>query len=369
MFFFQDTIAVPVNCYFYAARPNDMNPTKIQIWLWRALLVALTLSCTSKPTSVSVEPDRKSISTIAFGSCNKQWESQAHWQQIARFHPDLWIWMGDIIYSDTEDMDQLAFQYEFLKNNQAYKIFADSVQVIGIWDDHDYGVNDGDRNYPKRKESRDLLYRFLDIPEKDPAWNREGAYRSYRFGPSGQRIAVFLLDGRFFRDPLFPDSVTNQRYLPNVDGTYLGEEQWNWLATEWENSDADIHFIVSGIQVLPTEHPYEKWANFPKERERLLHLVKSSGIRNPVFLSGDRHIGEISVVESDSTYSWIEITSSGLTHSFEEAVEANPYRRGPLITVKNFGLVQIDWESRNMEVSISQLNGKSVSQISLPLHR
>ena len=72
----------------------------------------------------------------------------------------------------------------------------------------------------------------------------------------------------------------------------LGAEQWQWLETELRNSTVQIHLIVSGIQILPEEHKYEKWANFPQSRRRLLRLIGETGVPGVILLSGDRHLAE-----------------------------------------------------------------------------
>ena len=37
--------------------------------------------------------------------------------------------------------------------------------MIGIWDDHDYGVNDGDARNPFRIEQKQLFLDYLDEPQ------------------------------------------------------------------------------------------------------------------------------------------------------------------------------------------------------------
>ena len=54
----------------------------------------------------------KELSTIAFGSCNHQHEAQPMWQHILENQPELWIWLGDNIYGDTEDMEVMAKKYQ-----------------------------------------------------------------------------------------------------------------------------------------------------------------------------------------------------------------------------------------------------------------
>ncbi|MEO6039956.1 MAG: hypothetical protein ABIQ93_16205, partial [Saprospiraceae bacterium] len=45
---------------------------------------------------------------IAFGSCNKLDKPQNMWGDVAANNPNLWIWLGDIIYADTSDMKALS---------------------------------------------------------------------------------------------------------------------------------------------------------------------------------------------------------------------------------------------------------------------
>jgi len=96
--------------------------------------------------------------------------------------------------------------------------------------------------------------------------------------------------------------------------------------------------IGSSIQVLPEEHGYEKWSNFPAAREELLDAIVAHAGPNVLLLSGDRHLGEISRVEHGGRVLH-EVTSSGLTHSYEAADEPNRHRISSLIGSRNFGLL------------------------------
>jgi len=84
---------------------------------------------------------------IAFGSCSRQYISNQRWLDILNSDPDIWIWLGDNIYGDTHDMDLMAEKYAYQKADSGYQLLLKSgVQIIGTWDDHDYGVNDGGKN-------------------------------------------------------------------------------------------------------------------------------------------------------------------------------------------------------------------------------
>ena len=216
--------------------------------------------------------DQELVETIAFGSCNKQDEPQPMWSFIVSEKPDLWLWLGDNIYADTEDMEEMQQMYAKQKSNPAYQKLLKQCPILGTWDDHDYGVNDGGKDFPKKVESKKLMLDFLDVPEDAAVRNREGAYQSYTIGLEGKRVKIILLDIRYFRDPLKKNPDAYQRYHINPDGDVLGEAQWQWLEAELRNSEAQLNLIAGGIQFLPTEQGFEKWANFPKARQRILDL-------------------------------------------------------------------------------------------------
>lgn len=287
------------------------------------------------------------LTTIVLGSCNRQDSDQEIWREIDDEGADLWIWLGDNIYGDTENMDVLESKYLQQKYHPTYQSFREKTPIIGIWDDHDYGVNDGDKNYAMKKESQTLMLDFLDVPKDAPVRTQVGAYQSYSFGTEEKKVKVLLLDARYFRDELEKNTTGYQRYKPNLEGDILGEAQWTWLEQELTNSDAQIHFIASGIQMIPEEHGFEKWANFPKARARLLDLLSSTQVAFPVLLSGDRHISEFSRLElptlSNPVY---EFTSSGLTHSYDSfSGEPNEHRVGDVVFQRNYGVIKVDWST------------------------
>lgn len=289
----------------------------------------------------------KRLTTIAFGSCNRIDRDQKIWTSVLANRPDLWVWLGDNVYADTYDMEEMKRQYLIQKNFPEYQAIRKAMPVVGIWDDHDYGVNDGGKHYNKKQESQQLLLDFLDVPAGDPARLREGAYQSYTFGPKGQKVKVILLDGRYFRDTLERGTPgSGLRYKPNPEGDILGEAQWKWLKATLRKSDAQVHIIGCGIQFLPEEQKFEKWANFPKARKRLFDLLTKTRPKGLLLISGDRHIAELSHFKPSPTGPDLyELTSSGLTHTWSlgSNAETNPLRIGEMVIARNFGLIHIDW--------------------------
>jgi len=311
------------------------------------------------------------LQTIALGSCNRQDAPQDMWPYIMKKKPDLWIWLGDNIYGDSEDMSVMDKKYRMQKFAPAYSALRDSVPVIGIWDDHDYGVNDGGREYQQRDSSAVLMLDFLDVPKDAPVRTRPGTYQSYTFGPRGQRTKIILLDTRYFRDPLEKSPEKGKRYAPNTSGTMLGEAQWQWLEEQLTDSEAQVHIIGSSIQVLSAEHGYEKWANFPTERERFFTLLQKARPANTILLSGDRHISELSRITLDSLdYPLYEFTSSGMTHTWSSVgEEPNQYRVSDLIAQLAYGIIRIDWSSGEpvITLEVDGLEGANYLTRKLPL--
>jgi alkaline phosphatase D len=307
---------------------------------------------------------QKDLTRIAFGSCSEEDTEEQMWPDIVAQKPQLWIWLGDNVYADTHDMNLLRTQYQKQKTNSEYQKLLETCPVIGIWDDHDYGVNDAGKLYTKKKESKEELLRFLDVPPHAEVRKHEGAYSAYTAGEGKKKVKVILLDTRYFRDTLYRSSEKGKRYETNKTGDVLGEEQWKWLEKELKDSDAAITIIGSSIQFIAEDHGYEKWANFPSARQRLIQLLSRIKPKNTFFISGDRHIAEISKMNiPELSYELYDFTSSGLTHTWSDSSmtsEVNHNRVGDLIIQKTFGLLEIDWTEKQPKVSLEIRGYKNV---------
>jgi len=289
--------------------------------------------------------------TVAFGSCNRQNLEQPMWDFIGQNNPDLWVWLGDNIYGDSNDMNVIKAKYDLQLSNLGYQKLIAKTKVIGTWDDHDYGKNDAGKEYPHKKETQQLALDFFNVPKNSPLRSIEGLYSANTYQVGGKTVKFILLDGRYHRDTINKVAGKNS---PNETGDILGEKQWDWLANELK-SKADLYVIGSGIQILSEEHPYEKWANFPKAKQRLLTLLQKSKVNGAILLSGDRHIGEFSKTEIKGlNFPLFDVTSSGLTHSSTNNIsEKNSQRVGPLINQKHYGLMLLAERNQKLEVEIS----------------
>lgn len=313
-------------------------------------IVILFLGC-GRDRSNKIEND---IFKIAIGSCyNSDLNDNSMWQEVRNTNPDLWIWLGDIVYADTEDMSVMKQKYDELKQDGEYQKLLNSIEIIGIWDDHDYGQNDGGKSYPKKKESKEQLLEFLDVDKSDSLYQHKGIYTSYIYGSEGKKVKVILLDTRYFRDDLIADTISDERYQINQTGDILGDEQWVWLENELLKNEANIHIIASGYQIIPWEQKFEKWSNFPSSRQRLFDLLVKIRPNRAFLLSGDRHISEVSKIDlKELGYPLYEFTSSGITHTWSQVwPEENKHRVTDLIIKKNFGIININWSNKEPKIT------------------
>ena len=91
---------------------------------------------------------------IAFGSCAHEDHPLPVFNTIIKQKPNLFIFLGDNIYADTDDPEVMRQKYKLLLDNKGFKKLIKTTPVIATWDDHDYGRNDAGRHYPMKEESK-----------------------------------------------------------------------------------------------------------------------------------------------------------------------------------------------------------------------
>ena len=125
---------------------------------------------------------------------------QPIWTAVLEAEPDLFVFLGDNVYADTEDMDVLREEYARLGRDPGFVRLRESVPLMATWDDHDYGADDAGNWYPMRDSSQQVFMDFWGVPSDDPMRGRPGVYSSRIIGPPGRRVQIILLDTRYFRD-------------------------------------------------------------------------------------------------------------------------------------------------------------------------
>lgn len=323
------------------------------------------------------------VSRIALGSCAKQDRPMPIWSAVSTFKPDVLLMLGDNIYGDTEDMTVLRQKYELLGADRGFGMIRNTVPIVAVWDDHDYGANDAGLEFPKRRESQEVFLDFFKIPDDAVVRKRQGIYRAMVVGPIGRRVQFICLDTRFHRTPLkaMPQAEHVKGLGPYVptdapDATVLGSHQWDWLAAMLQRP-AEIRIILSSIQVASIEHGWEHWGQFPAERAKLLKTIRDSAAAGVIVVSGDRHSAEISRIPAGDdalAYPLYDLTASSLNQPkrMDNDPEPNRYRLGERFHAANFGTIQIEWGTADdgglpaLTLAIHDVDGKVVRTETIP---
>eukprot|EP00916_Digyalum_oweni_P011939 GHVL01019792.1.p1 GENE.GHVL01019792.1~~GHVL01019792.1.p1 ORF type:complete len:276 (+),score=44.56 GHVL01019792.1:51-830(+) len=220
----------------------------------------------SSPHTVVKNPQK---SRFAFGSCI-QWKvaRQPVWHSIIDLKPDVWIWGGDLVYGDlphgrycdekiddcpcnglevpgsmclSGNVTRMMDAYSRQLSNTEYRAFLEYMcrgyvkhgdiypqgvdcegSIIGVWDDHDYGWNDGNKRLSSKFEIKQL---FLDAIGEPQGSHRRSALRGiemfYIFNKDdkNRQVSVFLLDERYYRDPLSCSTEKKLTKLKNTETT------------------------------------------------------------------------------------------------------------------------------------------------------
>ena len=287
------------------------------------------------------------------GSCLDQDLDQPIWAAIEKQNIDGFIFLGDNVYGDHKsgELDKLKKAYKKQKTKIPSWLNKDK-KILAIWDDHDYGVNDGGRNYKNKEEAQTLFLDFWNIPNQDARRTRKGIYFEDNQIIEGKNVQIIGLDTRYFRSEL---EGKKNGYLPNNDplASVLGTEQWKWLDETLANSKADIVIILSSIQILATNHPYEKWSNFTTDRKKLLkRLDDTLKTKTVVLISGDRH--RAGLYQKGGL---IEITASAFNKGSSRPVETDPLLIGKTYPEINFGILDIQPSKNIITLSINDGDG------------
>lgn len=317
---------------------------------------------------------------ILFGSCSHQDKPMLILDSVNREDADLFVFLGDNIYGDTENMQILSGKYKTLASNSRFAELRRNTPTIAIWDDHDFGQNDAGKHYPQKEASRKIMLDFWREPlESARRTQANGIYTSYFYGAADQSVHVILPDLRWNRDDIAEVGLMENmlKRRPKNMGPYkktnikgasmLGQEQWLWLEEELKKP-ASIKVIGSSVQLLADFTGWEAWANFPEDRARLFELIRKNRVNGVIVISGDTHWGEISKYEQQMDYPIWEITSSGLTQEWTD-VSPNKHRVGSFTNKVNYGILEIDWLNSDpvIRIGLKDVAGKTVMQESFQL--
>ncbi|GGB61453.1 hypothetical protein GCM10011505_47650 [Tistrella bauzanensis] len=348
---------------FTTARPAA-SPVIPRRGILKAGVAGLMLAGLPAPAEARTPQPAGPATRVALMSCIHQARPAPALDLVVGYDPDIAIFAGDNVYGDVSgpEMTELAAAYALAATRPAFTTLRRDRLVMPIWDDHDRGIDDGGGDFPHSTAAKALFQAFWALPADDPRRGRAGLYHAVITGPVGRRVQVILLDCRSFRSPLALAAgglaPGGGRYVPSgPEQAMLGADQWAWLADQFRQP-AELRLVVSSIQVIADGHGWESWRLMADERARLWRLIRDTGARGVVLLSGDRHLGALYRTEpgsdnSDASridtgslppYPVTELTASSVNlPNLAITDEPGPNRLGRVWPMENWGRIDIDW--------------------------
>lgn len=291
------------------------------------------------PYAARTAPRGRSAFRAAFGSCARlQIDTDQRIFSVAQaLEPDLMFFLGDNIYADTIEPQAMADLYRRQREIERLKPFIRETPSLAIWDDHDFAINDSDRNNPIREQSLTLFKQYWANPSGGLP-NAPGIFFKYAYGG----VDFFFLDGRYNRDPA--DS-------PDVPGkTMLGAAQKAWLKDELRASRAPFKVLISGGGFSKAERGGDSWAVYTHERDEIFDFIRDRRIEGVFGISGDSHMGELNCVPGSEQggYDFYDLCSSPLANFPDsDFVDQMPEVRIRNVYTRscNVGLMDFSFES------------------------
>jgi len=301
---------------------------------------------------------------IAFGSCffladaDPTWGGQDYgggfgiFDAIAAKKPDLMIWMGDNLYfQDPDELDPaaMAIRYRRQRTFPPLQNLLTAAPHLAIWDDHDYGPNDADMSYVMKGDALQLFRRYWANPSYGLP-DVPGIFGRARWGD----VDIFLLDDRWYRSA--------NGALDGPGKTMFGAQQLEWLRNALIYSKAPIKLVVNGSQMWNKVNRFEGWNHFATEQRAFSDWLLAQKIDGVIFLSGDRHFGELLKIDRAGTYPLHEFTSSPLTSrpwaNPEAGEQQNPdVVPGTLIGRRQFGMIRVSGPESDRSVALESYDG------------
>lgn len=225
--------------------------------------------------SVRTFPDGAASFTIATGACARTGSDGAVFDAIRALDPLLYVITGDLHDENIGVDDVAAYRaaYNGVLTSPAQSALYRALPVAYVWDDHDYGPNDGDADSPSRSAARAAFRE--DVPHYPiPAGDGDAAiYQAFTVG----RARVIMTDSRSERTA---DSM-------------LGATQLQWLERELVTASR-THAVVIWVNpnpwIAPAERGRDDWGGYPDERRHIAESIERAGVDNLVMLSGDAHM-------------------------------------------------------------------------------
>jgi alkaline phosphatase D len=264
---------------------------------------------------------------FAFATC-QDWPSGYYtaYRDMLSHDLDLVLHLGDYTYeyeigenrrgipvpegfgAETLDLRTYRLRHTLYKLDPDLQAVHAQFPFAVIWDDHEV-QNDYSGLAPewaapspeftaRRAAAYQAFYEHMPI-RSFQSHQKTSELRIYRRLKYGKLVEFTMLDDRQYRTDNPCGDGESLRCEEALEGDYtmLGRRQERWVAEGFRRSEARWNIVGQQLLLAELEHvPYEAgrywndaWDGYPLARKRLLTEVVETGLRNPVFLTGDWH--------------------------------------------------------------------------------
>lgn len=271
-------------------------------------------------------------------------------ENMAKHQADFMVWLGDNVYLREPDWNTktgIHRRYTHSRSIKELQPLLATMHHYAIWDDHDYGPNDSDKGFYMKDAALEAFGYFWANPSYGTS-EMPGAITSFQWGDAD----FFLLDNRWYRD------ADN---LKKDDKTILGKQQLEWLMNNLVTSTATFKIVAMGGQFLSDAGMYELYSanGFNKERLQIIEFIHEHQLKNVVFLSGDVHFTEMSVLRKEGMPTIWDLTFSTMTAGSNKRGNEwkNSFRvPGTVVTERNFGEIKFSGPRDQRTLSVACYN-------------
>ncbi len=224
-------------------------------------------------------PGAKGVLTAGFASCANA-SSEPVWQRMGMLGLDQLFLMGDTPYVDTADLAIIRAKHRGFLETPFLSALVRSTPTAGIWDDHDFGLNNGNGlNFASGKAN--TRRGFVEYRAHDQFGDGTGGvYHKIDRGV----MEVFLIDPRWF-------SQTTTSPVDPTQPTCFGSQQMQWIRDSLKASRAPFKILSFGAiwqdkKNGETDDMFTYWY----ERDALLDFIRDEKIPGVILLGGDIHV-------------------------------------------------------------------------------
>ncbi len=266
------------------------------------------------------------------------------------------VWLGDNIYLREPDWNSttgIHARYTHTRSIAELQPFLSSTHHYAIWDDHDYGPNDSDKGFFNKNATLEAFKYFWGNPTYGVG-DIKGVTTAFQWGDAD----FFLLDNRWYRDP---DKIEKS------GKTVLGQQQLEWLLNNLVTSTATFKIVAMGGQFLSTAAEYEIYSanGYDKERQLIIDFIHRHAIKNVVFITGDVHFSEMSVLKETEKPTIYDLTFSTMTagSNTQGGEWKNTLRvPGTVVIKRNFGKISFRGALKKRELVVQCFDTDNIMQ-------